>query len=144
MLWEPSRSKIAPALIFFLIIVRDEVAKQTKARDRKRYVPLEQSVIDILKPLASTGPVMNISSSYFHARRRALAALMRIKLPENCFRNSYATYAQTFRSLGDVARAMGDAEATVKRFYVQTLEPGEGRMWFRPKLYQRSPGKTKD
>jgi len=49
---------------------------------------------------------------------------------ENCLRNSYATYAQTFRSPGDVARAMGDAEGTVKRFYVQTLEPGAGKNWF--------------
>src|SRR6516162_4301575 len=125
-----------------LIIVRDEVAKQTKARDRKRYVPLEPSVIDILEPFAGAGAVMKISSSYFHTRRRELAALMKIKLPENCFRNSYATYAQTFRSLGDVARAMGDAEATVKRFYVQTLEPGEGIMWFQPDLSRRRPGKN--
>jgi hypothetical protein len=51
---------------------------------------------------------------------------MRIKLPENCLRNSYATYAQTFRSLGDVAKAMGDQEATVKRYYIETLEPNVG------------------
>ena len=25
---------------------------------------------------------------------------------------------------------MGDAEGTVKRYYVQTLEPGLGRKWF--------------
>lgn len=25
---------------------------------------------------------------------------------------------------------MGDAEGTVKRFYVQTLEPGVGKKWF--------------
>jgi len=25
---------------------------------------------------------------------------------------------------------MGDAESTVKRFYVQTLEPGVGKKWF--------------
>jgi len=57
---------------------------------------LEPSVIDILKPLAGAGPVMNISSSYFHTRRQALAALMKIKLPEYCCRNNYATYAQNF------------------------------------------------
>jgi hypothetical protein len=49
-------------------------------------------------------------------------------VPENCLRNSYATYAQTFRSSGDVTRAMGDAEGTVKRFYVQTLEPAVGEL----------------
>jgi hypothetical protein len=53
---------------------------------------------------------------------------MRVRSPENCLRNSYATYAKTFRSSGDVARAMGDAEGTVKRFYVQTLEPGAERI----------------
>ena len=57
---------------------------------------------------------------------------MKIRLPDNCLRNSYATYAQTFRSLGDVARAMGDREETIKRFYVQTLKPGTGRHWFDP------------
>ena len=56
---------------------------------------------------------------------------MRIKLPENCLRNSYATYAQTFRSLGDVAKAMGDQEATVKRYYIETLEPNVGHEWFK-------------
>jgi hypothetical protein len=25
---------------------------------------------------------------------------------------------------------MGDAESTVKRFYVRTLEPGVGKKWF--------------
>jgi hypothetical protein len=59
---------------------------------------------------------------------------MRIKFPENCLRNSYATYALTFYSLGDVAKAMGDAEATVKRYYIETLEPGVGHEWFSPKL----------
>jgi hypothetical protein len=64
-----------------------------------------------------------------------LARDMKIRLPENCLRNSYATYALTFRSLGEVAKAMGDAaESTVKRFYVQTLEPGIGRDWFQAKL----------
>ena len=39
-------------------------------------------------------------------------------------------YAQTFRSSGDVARAMGNSESTVKRFDVRTLEPGVGKDWF--------------
>ena len=59
---------------------------------------------------------------------------MRIKFPENCLRNAYATFALTFRSLGDVAKAMGDAQATVKSYYVETLEPGVGREWFQVKL----------
>jgi hypothetical protein len=113
-----------------LVVVRDEVAKQTRARDRLRYVPLEAATVKILKPLAGTGPVIPVSSSTFYGWRQELCKEMRVRWPENCLRNSYATYAQTFRSSGDVARAMGDAESTVKRFYVQTLEPGVGKEWF--------------
>jgi hypothetical protein len=117
-----------------LIFIRHEVAKETRARDRKRYIPLEPAAAEILKPLATTGAVMPWSRSYFLRRRRRLAAAMRIKLPENCLRNSYATYAQTFRSLGEVAKAMGDQEATVKRYYIETLEPNVGHEWFNVKI----------
>jgi hypothetical protein len=113
-----------------LIVVRDEVAKQTRARDKLRYVPLEAATIELLEPLAKTGAVIPIADSTFYGLRQTLCKEMRVRWPENCLRNSYATYAQTFRSSGDVARAMGDAESTVKRFYVQTLEPGVGKDWF--------------
>lgn len=113
-----------------LLVVRDEVAKQTRARDRLRYVPLEDATIELLKPLAATGPVIQIARRAFQGSRRQLCKEMKVRWPENCLRNSYATHAQTFRSAGDVARAMGDAESTVKRFYVQTLEPGVGKKWF--------------
>ena len=117
-----------------LIFIPHEVAKETRARDRKRYIPLEPAAAEILKPLAGTGAVMPWSRSYFLRRRRRLAAAMRIRLPENCLRNSYATYAQTFRSVGDVAKAMGDQETTVKRYYIETLEPDVGHEWFAARL----------
>jgi len=117
-----------------LIFVPHEIAKETRARDRKRYIPLEKAAAEILRPLASNGAIMPVSPSHFNRSRRKLASAMRIKFPENCLRNSYATYALTFRSLGDVAKAMGDAEATVKRYYIETLEPGVGHEWFAPKL----------
>jgi len=110
------------------------VAKQTRSRDHKRYVPLEPEAAKILKPLAGKGPIISCCDNHLYIKRRELARDMKIKLPENCLRNSYATYALTFRSLGEVAKAMGDAESTVKRFYVQTLEPGIGHDWFQPKL----------
>lgn len=113
-----------------LIFIPHEIAKETRARDRKRYIPLENAAAEILRSVAGTGAVMPCSHSHFNRSRRKLAAAMRIKFPENCFRNSYATYALTFRSLGDVAKAMGDAEATVKRYYIETLEPGVGHEWF--------------
>jgi hypothetical protein len=117
-----------------LIVVRHEVAKQTRSRDHKRYVPLEPEAAAILRPLAQEGPVITCCDNHLYIKRRELAQAMKIKLPENCLRNSYATYALTFRSIGEVAKAMGDAESTVKRFYVQTLEPGVGHEWFQTKL----------
>jgi hypothetical protein len=117
-----------------LIVVRHEVAKQTRSRDHKRYVPLEPEAAEILRPLAQEGPVITCCDNHLYIKRRELARDMRIKLPESCLRNSYATYALTFRSIGDVAKAIGDAESTVKRFYLQTLEPGVGHEWFQTKI----------
>ena len=34
----------------------------------------------------------------------------------------------------DLAKAMGDQEATVKRYYIETLEPNVGHKWFKVKL----------
>jgi hypothetical protein len=113
-----------------LIVVRDEVGKQTRARDKLRYVPLEPVTIKLLKPLATKGAVIPVADSTFYRMGQKLCKEMRVRWPENCLRNSYATYAQTYRSSGDVARAMGDAESTVKRFYLRTLEPGVGKEWF--------------
>ena len=113
-----------------LLVVRDEVAKQTRARDKLRYVPLEAASVKLLLPLAGEGRVIPLARRIFQSLRRELCKEMRVRWPENCLRNSYATYAQTFRSSGEVARAMGDSEGTVKRYYVQTLEPGMGKKWF--------------
>jgi hypothetical protein len=93
-------------------------------------VPLEAATVNLLRPIAGDGRVIQLARSLFQSLRRELCKEMRVRWPENCLRNSYATYAQTFRSSGDVARAMGDAEGTVKRYYVQTLEPGVGKKWF--------------
>ena len=87
-----------------LIVVRAEVAKQTRARDKLRYVPLEPTTIELLKPLATTGEVIPVVDSSFYRMRQNLCKEMRVRWPENCLRNSYATYAQTFRSSGDAMR----------------------------------------
>jgi hypothetical protein len=73
---------------------------------------------------------MNISQSTLKRLNDELLDTLKVKVPENALRNSYASYGQSIRSLGDVARAMGDLESTVKRFYVEALEPGDGEAWF--------------
>lgn len=117
-----------------LITIRDEVAKQTNAKNRKRCIPLEPAAKAILEPLKSTGSVFPFSQTEFvklTARRRNL---MRVKLPENCLRNSFCSYGLTFKAGGDVARAMGDNESTIKRYYDQRLKPAAGHAWFEVKL----------
>lgn len=123
-----------------LIYVRDEVAKQTPAKDRKRLIPLEPAArawLELVRQPA--GPVVPISQSTLQRLQEELLHGIKVKLPENALRNSYATYGLAFRSLGDVAKAMGDLESTVKRHYVgDLLEEAEGREWFaispRPEL----------
>ena len=100
------------------------------ARGTRRYVPLEAASVKLLLPLAGEGRVIPLARRIFQSLRRELCKEMRVRWPENCLRNSYATYAQTFRSSGEVARAMGDSEGTAKRYYVQTLDPGMGKKWF--------------
>jgi len=115
------------------IRVRHEVAKETLADDRRRVIPLEPSLREWLRLVAKPeGPIMAISQSQLQRdKAELLEKLGGIKVPENALRNSYASYGAAFRSLGDVARAMGDLEATVKRYYVDLVDDPElGRAWF--------------
>lgn len=114
-----------------LIYVRDEVAKQTRAKDRRRWIPLEPAAKEWLMLVRQeAGPVVDIWQSTHTKLCRELFKALEIDLPENGLRNSYASYAQSFRSPGEVAKACGDLESTVKRFYTQLLEPGTGKAWF--------------
>jgi site-specific recombinase XerD len=114
------------------IRIRHEVAKETLAVDRRRSIPLEPAAKEWLQLVAKTeGPVMQISQSTLQREKAALLDQLGIKVPENALRNSYASYGCAFRSIGDVARAMGDLEVTVKRYYVDLVDDPElGRAWF--------------
>jgi hypothetical protein len=115
-----------------LIKVRQEVAKHTRAADRRRDIPLEPAAREWLHMVSKkSGPVVNIYQSTHTKLIAELLEKLEITLPENGLRNSYATYGQSFRSSGDVARACGDLESTIKRFYTdRSIEPDEGRPWF--------------
>jgi hypothetical protein len=114
-----------------LISIRDEVAKQTRAADRRRLIPLEPAARDWLLFVKGTaGPVVSLWQSTHTKLCRELFGKLELDLPENGLRNSYASYAQSFRSAGEVAKACGDLESTIRRFYTQLLEPGTGKAWF--------------
>ena len=114
-----------------LITIRNEVAKQTSAIDHKRHIPLEPAAADWLRMIAKpSGPIMEISQSTLQRLNDELLDALKMEVPSNGLRNSYASYGQSIRSPGEVAKAMGDNESTVKRWYIQTLEPGDGHAWF--------------
>jgi integrase len=114
------------------IWIRHEVAKETLAADRKRQIPLESAAAEWLQLVAkSQGPVLVISQSTLQRDKTELLDRLGLKVPENALRNSYASYAAAFRGSGDVARAMGDLEVTIKRYYVDVgVDPELGRAWF--------------
>jgi hypothetical protein len=114
-----------------LIEIRDEVAKQTGSVDHKRYPALEPAAKEWLSMVAKpTGRIVEISQSTLQRLNNELLDALKLKVPDNGLRNSYASYSLSFRTLGDTAKAMGDNEATVSRYYVKKLEPDTGRAWF--------------
>jgi integrase len=114
------------------IRIRQEVAKETNADDRRRSIPLEPAAAEWLQRVAKAdGPVLEISQSTLQRDKAELLDRLGLAVPENALRNSYASYGAAFRSIGDVARAMGDLEVTIKRYYVDLVDDPElGRAWF--------------
>ena len=114
-----------------LIEVRDEVAKQTGSADHKRWPALEPAAKEWLQMVAKpSGRIVEISQSTLQRLHDELLDALKLKVPDNGLRNSYASYSLSFRTLGDTAKAMGDNEATVSRYYVKKLEPDTGSAWF--------------
>ena len=73
---------------------------------------------------------MEFAESAFREYRRQLLARLKITFPIYASRNSYASYSYSFRSGGEVAKAMGDLEETVRRHYIEGMEPDTGLAWF--------------
>ena len=114
-----------------LIYVRHEVAKKTKAQDRRRYSDLEPVAKEWLQLVRKPkGPMLAISQSRFTILNRELVKALKLEIPENGLRNSYASYRLSIESPGTVSKAMGDTEETMKRWHTETLEPGDGHAWF--------------
>lgn len=122
-----------------LIEIRDEVAKQVGLTDHKRYPPLEPAAKAWLQMVAKpSGRIVEISQSTLQRLNGELLATLKLEVPDNGLRNSYASFSLSFRTLGDTAKSMGDDEATVSRYYIKKLEPDTGKAWFgiRPKMHK--------
>jgi hypothetical protein len=114
-----------------LIEIRDEVAKQVGLTDHKRYPALEPAAKEWLQMVAKpSGRIVEISQSTLQRLNNELLDSVKLEVPENGLRNSYASYGLSFRTLGEVSKAMGDNEATTSRYYIKKLEPDTGRAWF--------------
>ena len=114
-----------------LIEIRDEVAKQVGLTDHKRYPALEPAAKEWLLMVAKpSGRIVEISQSTLQQLNNELLDSVKLKVPENGLRNSYASYGLSFRTLGEVSKAMGDNEATTSRYYIKKLEPDTGQAWF--------------
>jgi hypothetical protein len=104
-----------------LLVIRHEVAKQTRAKNRLRYPELEPVAKEWLQLVRKpTGPMLEISHSTFTILNRELTKALKLKIPKNGLRNSYASYRLSVESPGTVAKAMGDTEETMKRWYTET------------------------
>jgi integrase len=114
-----------------LIEIRDEVAKQVGLTDHKRHPALEPAAKEWLRMVAKpNGRIMEISQSTLQRLNDELLDALRLEVPDNGLRNSYASYGLSFRTLGDVSKAMGDNEATTSRYYIKKLEPDTSQAWF--------------
>ncbi len=118
-----------------LIVIRPEVAKKTKrATGDRRFVPMEPALIHWLKPYRKElGAVVELADSWFRKRFALLLAAVEQEAAKNELRHSYASFwlaRSKKEGLGRLALAMGNSEAVIKRHYLESLTPQEGRAWF--------------
>jgi integrase len=124
-----------------LIEIRDEVAKQVGLTDHKRHPQLEPAAKEWLQMVAKpSGRIVEISQSTLQRLNRELLDTLKLEVPDNGLRNSYASFSLSFRTLGDTAKSMGGDEPTVSRYYIKKLEPDTGKAWFgiRPKMDKKT------
>jgi hypothetical protein len=75
-----------------LIMVRHEVAKETKAKTDCATPPLEPSAKEWLQLVAKPkGPILNLSLTRYTQLHRELSKALGLKIPMNGWRNSYAS-----------------------------------------------------
>jgi integrase len=117
------------------LVVRNEVAKQTKKKmGNRRFPPMEPALIHWLEPYKKeTGPLVPFSDGALRRRMKKLRDSSGIDVPNNALRHSYASYwlaRSTLAGVGELAKRMGNSEAVARRHYLEPLTPEEGEAWF--------------
>jgi integrase len=125
-----------------LIVIRDGVAKSTQRKfGNRRFIPMEPALIHWLSPhRQNDGPVVPVSDAAFRRQVQKLFAAAGISPEPNALRHSFASYwlAGGANGVGELAKRMGNSESVVKRHYVQSLSPDEGKAWFAIRRGKRS------
>jgi site-specific recombinase XerD len=118
-----------------LIHVPVTVAKGTRRRSDERYTPIVPVARHWLTPLVRPdGACVPTSQSHFSERWKALAAAAGVLTIPNGLRHSAISYAlagDPVASLGQIALAAGNSEATVRKHYRRLVKPEYARRWFR-------------
>jgi integrase len=125
--------------------VRATVGKATRRRSgNERWVPMTDNLWYWLSfQTGKAGFIVPVLHSEFAAQMRRLHAGAGVKLLHNGFRRSaismyLAAHPET--GIGEIARRAGTSELTVKRHYLESLTPEQGREWFA--LPRTRPGHT--
>jgi hypothetical protein len=119
------------------IEIRPEIAKKTRKGARRRYIETCH-YLEALKAWLALVPresetIVRWSEGKISCLKREFSKRTGIKFLENGFRNSFASYALTYKGklgIGALAIEMGNSEAICQQFYIKTLEPQTGAAWF--------------
>jgi integrase len=127
------------------IHVRATVGKATRRRSgNERWVPMTKDLFFWLSfQPRKPGFIVPVLHSEFAAAMRRLHADAGVKPLHNGFRRSAISMylaAHSDAGIGEVARWSGTSEATVKRHYLESLTPEQGKEWFL--LPRTRPGHT--
>jgi hypothetical protein len=119
------------------IRIREEVAKTTRRKSGNARRITSPLFLDAAKAWLEYCPRQSETVCPWTKRKiqdlkRKFRRATGIEFADNAFRNSCMTYAANAGiGLSDLAKEMGDSEASARRYYVDLdVHPGEGVKWF--------------
>lgn len=126
------------------IRVREEVGKATRRRSgNDRLIPMRDELVKWLseakrmseevRKVKLQGPIVPVFHGEFAKKWRAVHVKAEVPIIHNGLRRSaisHALAADPELGVVQAARWAGSSEATVKRHYLESLTPEEGRAWF--------------
>lgn len=128
--WEDLKFHRNPPFIH----IRREIAKGKKRKrniENRIYVEATRAWLELV-PRESEFIVLSTARTLSKLKRK-FRDRTGIEFMENALRNSFASYALTSEGkegVGQLALQMGNSEKICLGFYIETLDPGTGKIWF--------------